>query len=159
MDDQTLLDAIKNAEGICLIPLLKLIYTSLGINLSNEYKLKSDISNLEDNKSGEIEIKDKDGNAVKVYLDLVDKDWDFIHSLNETKLVNTKVSNINNLDEELKKAIIHSVTHLTQSALLIFNNIKGEQLPIGEYSINMSNNTTLFLVESEKHIGVVFKNC
>lgn len=158
MDEQTLISAIKNAEGICLIPLLKLIYINLGINLSKEYKLKNDISDLENNKSGEIDIKDKDGNIVKVYLDVVDKNWDFINSLNNSSLVKTKIDNINDLDDNLKKVIIQSVTHLTQSALLIFNNIKGEQLNIGEYHINMSNNTTLFINDSETHIGIIFKN-
>lgn len=151
--------AYKNAEQFSLIPLLKLIYKTTKIDLYKDFKLKQKLSSKEsiELKGGEI-LMTKDNKKIKVYLDLVDKNYNLTNSINNCNLLSENVYDLNKEpNEPLKKQIIYIITLLTQSIKIVFDNLKNKYKELTEYNLTLSENTTIYLdYELEQRIGVQF---
>lgn len=151
--------AYKNAEQFSLIPLLKLIYKTTKIDLYKDFKLKHKLSSKEsiELKGGEI-LMTKDNKKIKVYLDLVDKNYNLTNSINNCNLLSENVYDLNKEpNEPLKKQIIYIITLLTQSIKIVFDNLKNKYKELTEYNLTLSENTTIYLdYELEQRIGVQF---
>jgi hypothetical protein len=158
--EEELQKAYKNAEQFSLIPLLKLIYKTTKIDLYKDFKLKYKLSSKDsiELKGGEI-IMSNDNKKIKVYLDLVDKNYNLTNSINDCKLLSENVYDLNKEpNEPLKKQIIYIITLLTQSIKIVFDNLKNKYKELTEYSLTLSDNTTIYLdYELEQRIGVLFK--
>jgi hypothetical protein len=158
--EEELQKAYKNAEQFSLIPLLKLIYKTTKIDLYKDFKLKYKLSSKDsiELKGGEI-IMSNDNKKIKVYLDLVDKNYNLTNSINDCKLLSENIYDLNKEpNEPLKKQIIYIITLLTQSIKIVFDNLKNKYKELTEYSLTLSDNTTIYLdYELEQRIGVLFK--
>lgn len=158
--DEELQKAYKNAEQFSLIPLLKLIYLTTKIDLYKEFKLKCKLSSekSKDLKSGEI-IMSKENKKIKVFLDIVDSDYNLTTTINECNLLSENIYDLNKeSNESLKKQIIYIITLLSQSVKVVFNSLKNKYQELTEYNIILSENTTIYLdYELNKRIGVKFQ--
>jgi hypothetical protein len=163
VSDDDIIKAYKQAEDMTLIPVLKLIYSTTKIDYSKDFKIKIPFSSnkSKDILTGEIEISKINNPNIKykIYLDLVDRYYD----LNEELIKNNILSNgvttlIDETNEELKQQLIQIITYLTQSAKIVFDNLKNKYTEIIEYSINMDQNTTIYLdYENETRLGIKIK--
>lgn len=163
ISEKELIEAYRHAEELALIPILKLIYETVKIDLYKDFKIKIPLSSNKSNEIpiGEIEINRHDNPNVKykIYLDIVDKFYD----LNKEFINNNIFSeNITNLNDEtnipLKNQLIQIITYLTQSAKLVFDNLKNKYTEIIEFNIEMDNNTTIYLdYELNKRLGIKIK--
>ncbi len=152
--DQQLQDAYGKSEGVALIPVLQLINLTTKIDLSKQYGVKHGLKSKK-SKTGEILI----GNKVKVYLTIVDRDYDLTKNINATKLIEENIESFNDIEEELRKQLIGMISYLTHSCLLVFNNVKEKYKELLEFTLTMDDNTTVYLeYENEKRIGVVFED-
>ena len=158
--EEELQKAYKNAEQFSLIPLLKLIYLTTKIDLHREFKLKHKLSSEKSNtlKGGEI-LMTKDKKNIKVYLDIVDKDYDLLDSINNCQLLSENVFNLaNEPNDSLKNQIISIITFLTQSIKVVFDSLKNKYQELTEYNLTLSENTTIDLdYELLNRIGVKFE--
>jgi hypothetical protein len=158
--EEELQKAYKNAEQFSLIPLLKLIYLTTKIDLHREFKLKHKLSSEKSNtlKGGEI-LMTKDKKNIKVYLDIVDKDYDLLDSINNCQLLSENVFNLaNEPNDSLKNQIISIITFLTQSIKVVFDSLKNKYQELTEYNLTLSENTTIYLdYELLNRIGVKFE--
>lgn len=157
--DNKLLEYYKNAEHISIIPLLKLIYITTNIDLSEQFKLKHSINSTKgkDLIAGELVFSNNQKNY-KIYLDIVDKDYDLLDSLNKLQLSENNLESLNDLDEKIKNPLISAISFMTQSCLVIFNKIKDSNDELLEYNLTLDNNTTIFIdYELNKRIGILFK--
>jgi len=158
--DEELQKAYKNAEQFSLIPLLKLIYLTTKIDLYKEFKLKCKLSSekSKDLKSGEI-IMSKENKKIKVFLDIVDSDYNLTTTINECNLLSENIYDLNKeSNESIKKQIIYIITLLSQSVKVVFNSLKNKYQELTEYNIILSENTTIYLdYELNKRIGVKFQ--
>lgn len=103
-------EAYQRSEAFALIPILKLIYHTTGIDYSKDFKIKIPLSS---NKAknipiGEIEINECDSNnlnniSYKLYLDLVDSNYDLDNELNKNNLLSSGISALNNETNNKKK--------------------------------------------------------
>lgn len=154
--DKELQKAYKNAEQLSLIPLLKLIYLSTNINLYEEFKLSIDNSHIL--KSGEI-IMTNENKKIKVYLGIVEKEYDLDYSLNKCKILSDKIDKLKNeTNTNLQKQIINIITLLTHSISIVFNQFKNKYKELTEYNISLDTNTTVYLdYDLDKRIGVIFE--
>jgi hypothetical protein len=148
-------EAVKNAQSLALIPVIKLLKHTLGFDFSS--KLGIDVSK----QSGNIEITKSNGDIVQVCLDIVDSEYDIMKSFNDSGLYDENVSTFLDLPEEIKEETIELVSYMMKSTLLVFNNLKNEdlKLELAEYQMDMDENTRLFILttsESSKYISVVF---
>ena len=152
--------AYKQAEQISLIPLLKLIYKTTKLDLYKDYKLKYKLSSKEsiELKGGEI-IMSNENKKIKVYLDVVDKNYNLTNSINDCRILSENVYDLNKEpNEPLKKQIIYIITLLTQSIKIVFDNLKNKYKELTEYNLTLSDNTTVYLYyELEYRICVLFK--
>jgi len=158
--EQELLKAYKNAEQFSLIPLLKLIYLTTKIDLYKDFKLKYKLNSSDANKlkAGEV-IMTKDNKKVKVYLDIVDKDYNLSNTLNSCEILSENIINLNNeTNEQLKNQIIYIITLLTQAAKAVFDQLKTKYKELAEFNLTLSENTTIYLdYELNKRIGIKFE--
>jgi hypothetical protein len=155
--DNHLSDAFNRSEQLTIVPVLKLIYITTGIDLYKEYKLEYPLSSnkSKDIKHGEIIINNK----IKLFLDIVDSDYDLTNGINNSNLLDTKVENFNDIDDKLKKQLIDIISYISHSCLLVFNNIKSNYKELTEYHLTMADNTTIYLdFENKKRLGVMFSN-
>ncbi len=135
--DEHLLDAYNRSENLCLIPVLKLIYITTGIDLYKDFKLEFPLSSnkSENIKHGEIVIN------------------------NNTKLIEEKVESFNDIDEKLRKELVNMISYLSHSCLIVFNTVKDKYKELLEFHLTMADNTTIYLdYEKNKRLGVVFKD-
>jgi len=143
--DRILRDAIRNAQSIATIPILKLLKNVVGVDMSN--KIGVDITK----QPSDITISSKDGKKIKVYLDIVDGDYSITESFNSTGMHSVHINSFTELEGELKENIIELVSYMLKCALLTFNNLKKNdlQLEIIEYQLSMNENTLIYInVES-----------
>lgn len=157
--DNKLLEFYKNAEHISIIPLLKLIYLTTEIDLSDKFQLQYSIKSKESENliAGEL-IFSNNEKKYKIYLDIVDKDYDLLDSLNELNLYENKIEIFDNLDESIKKPLISAISFMTQACLVIFNKLKDSNEELLEYNLSLDNNTTVYIDSLlDKRIGIVFK--
>ncbi len=164
VSDDDIMKAYKQAEDLTLIPILKLIYSTTKVDYSKDFKIKIPLSS---NKSkdipiGEIEISKINNPEIKykIYLDLVDKFYDLNQELiNNNILSNGVTTLIDEPNKELKEQLIQIITYLTQSAKIVFDNLKNKYTEIIEYSIDMDQNTTIYLdYENNTRLGIKIKN-
>lgn len=160
--EEKLSAAFKNSENFTIIPVLKLIFHELGIDLYREFGLKYKLSSKESEtiKYGNIEILGPENKKLIIMLDIVDKDYNLMSTLKQTDIIeNKQINNINELNKDLSNQIIDTITYLTHSCLLIFNNLKNNYKELIEYNIQLDNNTTIYInKQSGKRIGIIFKN-
>ena len=147
-------EAYQRSEAFALVPILKLIYHTTGIDYSKDFKIKIPLSS---NKAknipiGEIEINEIDSTSdnkniiYKLYLDLVDSSYDLDNELNKNNLLSSGVLTLNNeTNTKKKEQLIQIITFLTHSAKLLFDNLKNKYSEILEYNISLDNNTTIYL--------------
>lgn len=163
ISDKEFIEAYKHAEQLTLIPILKLIYATIKVDYSKDFKIKIPLSS---NKSKEIPIGEIEINKInnpnimyKIYLDIVDKFYDLDLELTNNNILSDNVTSIaNETNEQLKKQLIDIITYLTQSAKLVFDHLKNQYTEIVEYNIEMDTNTTIYLdYEIEKRIGIKIK--
>lgn len=155
--DKKLQDAYNKSEGLALIPVLKLIYLTTGIDLYKDYKLPYPLSSnkSKDLKTGEILINNK----VKLYVTVVDDSYDLTESIKSTKLIETEINTFDDIEEKLKKELVQMISYLTHSCLIVFNNLKEKYKELIEYHLTMDNNTTIYLdYEKKKRLGVLFED-
>ena len=174
--DEKLLEHYKNAEHVSIIPLLKLIYITNGLDLSNDYKLKYSVSSEDSNKlsAGELVLsipsEDNTTKKIKISLNIIDKDYDLLDSINKIGIfkdtIDTlKISEDESKDNEtnpnnivkLKQSLISAISFLTQACLVCFNMLKSNNKNLLEYNLMLAENTTIYLdSDLDKRIGVVF---
>jgi hypothetical protein len=158
--DEELQKAYKNAEEFSIIPLLKLIYLTTKIDLYKEFKLQCKLSSKKSKelKSGEI-LLENINKKIKVYLDIVDKNYNLTNSINDCKLLSENIYELNNEpNENLKKQIISIITFLTQSIKVVFDSLKNKYQELTEYDLMLSDNTTIYLdYDLDLRIGVKFE--
>jgi hypothetical protein len=157
--DNKLLEFYKNAEHISIIPLLKLIYLTTEIDLSDKYKLQYSIKSKESENliAGEL-IFSNNEKKYKIYLDIVNKDYDLLDSLNELKICKNKIETFDDLEDSIKNPLISAISFMTQACLVIFNKLKDSNEELLEYNLTLDNNTTIYIDSLlEKRIGIVFK--
>jgi hypothetical protein len=167
--NQRIIEYYKNAEHVSIIPLLKLIYNSIGLDLSNKFKLKYSITSERGSRlrAGEIILSKGNLKKYKIYLDIVDRDYDLLTSLNKVQVTDTEITSINNLDDNIKTPIISAISFLTQACLIIFNKLKDEITSdtsnnvyknLLDHTLTLDNNTTVYMIkETNKRIGIVFE--
>jgi hypothetical protein len=110
-------------------------------------------------KCGELILTNSNSKKCKVFLDIVDKDYDFMDTYCKTNINIPKVESFNEINEGTKKQIIGILSYLTQSCLSIFNNLKSKYKELIEYNIVLDDNTTIYLdMENSKRIGIIFQN-
>lgn len=157
--DNKLLEFYKNAEHISIIPLLKLIYLTTEIDLSDKFQLQYSIKSKESENliAGEL-IFSNNEKKYKIYLDIVDKDYDLLDSLNELNICESKIETFDNLDESIKNPLISAISFMTQACLVIFNKLKDSNEELLEHNLSLDNNTTIYINSSlDKRIGIAFK--
>jgi hypothetical protein len=163
ISEHEFMEAYRQAEQLTLIPILKLIYETTKIDLSKDFKIKIPFSS---NKSkeipiGEIELNKLDNNNIKykIYLDLVDTNYDLNQELINYNILSYDILQLSEEpNEALKSQLIQIITYLTQSAKLIFDGLKNKYTEIIEYNIEMDNNTTIYLdYNISKRLGVKIK--
>lgn len=163
ISDRDFIEAYKHAEQLTLVPILKLIYATIKIDYSKDFKIKIPLSSnkAKDIQIGEIEInKINNPNIIyKIYLDMVDKYYDLDLELSNNEILSDNITSIaNEPNEQLKKQLIDIITYLTQSAKLVFDHLKNQYTEIIEYNIEMDTNTTIYLdYELEKRLGIKIK--
>ena len=157
--DNKLLEFYKNAEHISIIPLLKLIYLTTEIDLSDKFQLQYSIKSKESENliAGEL-IFSNNEKKYKIYLDIVDKDYDLLDSLNKLNICESKIETFDNLDESIKNPLISAISFMTQACLVIFNKLKDSNEELLEHNLSLDNNTTIYINSSlDKRIGIAFK--
>ncbi len=164
LTDDELLQAYRQSEQLTLIPILKLIYETIGLDLSKDYSINIPLSALESKNIpiGEIEINKINNPDIKykIYLDLVDKNYDLNNELQNCKILSDGCNNLmDETNKELKNQLIQIITYLTQSAKIVFDSLKKKYIDIIEFNIQMDNNTTIFLDNNiDLRLGIKFKN-
>jgi len=172
--DKKLIEHYKNAEHVSIVPLLKLIFITTGIDLSEKYKLKSSVTsdNADTLTAGEL-ILANNTNKIKIRLEIVDNDYDLLDSINSKNIFENPIDTLcipesddsetkEELKEDsneikLKKTIISAISFLTQACLVCFNMIKNDNKDILEYNLYLDNNTTIYIDNTiTKRIGIVF---
>lgn len=159
--DEHLLSAYNKSENLTLIPVLKLIYVTTGIDLYKDFKLEYPLSSKKSEyiKHGEVIIQSTSNNKVKIYLDIIDSEYDLTTSINNTKILENTVESFNDIEDSLRKELINIIAYLSHSCLLVFNNIKEKYKELLEFHITMADNTTIYLdYDKKKRLGVVFKD-
>lgn len=159
--DNKLQEAFAKSEQVALIAVLKLIYTTTKIDLYKDFKLEYPLaSNKSINiKSGELLLTDSENNKCKVYLNIVDKDYDLMTTIVNTKINKGNITNFLDINEISRKQIIGMISYLSQSCLAVFNNLKRKYKELIEYNIVLDENTTIYLdINSKKRIGVIFQD-
>lgn len=157
--DKKLLEFYKNAEHISIIPLLKLIYLTTEIDLSEQFKLQHSIKSKESENliAGELLFSNNE-KKYKIYLDIVDKNYDLLDSLNTLNLCENKIVTIDDLEDSIKNPLISAISFMTQACLVIFNKLKDSNEELLEHTLSLDNNTTIYIDSLlEKRIGIVFK--
>lgn len=163
VSEHEIMEAFRQAEQLTLIPILKLIYETVKIDLSKDYKIKIPLSSKKSNEIpiGEIELNKNDNPNIiyKIYLDIVDKFYDLNKELVSNNLFSEGIQNlIDEPNETLKNQLIQIITYLTQSAKIVFDNLKNKYTEIIEYNIEMDENTTIYLdFELNKRLGIKVK--
>jgi hypothetical protein len=160
--DKKIQDAYAKAEQVALIAILKLIYETTKIDLYKDFKLNCSLaSNKSINiKCGELILTNSDNKKCRVFLDIVNKDYDFMTSFRKTEINEiNQIEHFTEINEITKKQIIGMLSYLTQSCLSVFNNLKDKYKELIEYNIVLDDNTTIYLdLNNSKRIGIVFKN-
>ncbi len=155
--DEHLLNAYNKSENLTLIPVLKLIYITTGIDLYKDFKLECPLSSNKsiNIKHGEIVIN----NTTKLYLDIVDSNYDLTTSISNTQLIKDHIESFNDIEESLRKELINIISYLSHSCLIVFNTIKEKYKELLEFHLTMADNTTIYLdYDNKKRLGVVFKD-
>lgn len=155
--DKEIEEAFKGAEAFTLIPVLKLIYHTIQVDYSKDFKIKIPLSSKKVDliPISEIEINEN----YKLYLDLVDSSYDLNKLLLENGLLSDGIMNLNDEPNDKKKEqLIQIITFLTHSAKLIFDNLKNKYSEIIEYNIMLDQNTTIYLdYEKPLRLGLKIK--
>lgn len=164
--DDKLIEHYKNAEHVSIVPLLKLIYLTNGIDLSDKYKLKYSLTSGDIDKLTAGELVLSNGvKKIKISLSIVEPDYDLLKSINNKKLFSSDIDTLyvpeddksNDNDTKLKKTIVSAISFLTQACLVCFNMIKDNNKDLLEYNLTLDHNTTIYLEHSlNKRIGIVF---
>lgn len=164
MEEEQLKQAIKNAQGFALIPVLQLLKHITGVDFGS--KVGVDISKKTSTIS--ISSKSKDNSAgsvasVDVGLEVVDGDYDIMNSFNESGLYGKQVATFLEIEEPVKEQTVDLVSYLLKCAMLVFNELKNEDLKmeIAEHQMDMDDNTRLYIISEDgdkKMISVVFRN-
>lgn len=164
--DDKLLEHYKNAEHVSIIPLLKLIYLTNGIDLSDKYKLKYSLTSNDIDKLSAGELVLSNGiKKIKISLDIVESDYDLLKSINTKKLFSSDIDTLyvpeddknDDNDTKLKKTMVSAISFLTQACLVCFNMVKDNNNDLLEYNLTLDHNTTIYLEHSlNKRIGIVF---
>lgn len=161
LSDQELLDAYNKSEQLTIIPILKLIYNTIKIDYSSDFKIKPKISLDLNNEIpiGKIEISKQEDENIKYsfYLDIIDNtNYDLNSEFLNSKILSNGITDLmDEPNENLKTQIIQIITYLTQSAKLVFDNLKQKYIEILEYNIEMDLNTTIFLDKDlNKRLGI-----
>jgi hypothetical protein len=164
MEEEQLKQAIKNAQGFALIPVLQLLKHITGVDFGS--KVGVDINK----KASTITIssKSKDNNSgvvasVDVGLEVVDGDYDIMKSFNESRLYEKQVTTFLEIEEPVKEQTVELVSYLLKCAMLVFNELKNEDLKmeIAEHQMDMDENTRLYIISEDgdkKMISVVFRS-
>lgn len=158
-EDEQLTRAIKNAQGFTLIPVLQLLRHITGVDFGS--KVGVDI----ERKASTITIsKDNNGIAsvVDVGVELVDSDYDIMKSFNESGLYDKPVNTFLDIEGPVKDQTIELVSYLLKCAMLVFNELKNEDLmlEIAEHQMDMDENTRLYIISEDgdkKMLSVVFR--
>ena len=169
--DEKLIEHYKNAEHVSIVPLLKLIYMTNGLDLSDEYKLKYSLKSEDSKKltAGEL-VLSNNKKKIKISLDIVDKEYDLLDSINKINIFQDHIDtlqisedenkeNEDNMNEtvKIKQALISSISFLTQACLVCFNMLKSNNKNLLEYNLTLDNNTTIYLDNKlDTRIGIVF---
>jgi len=150
LTDEEIDKTYQRSEAFALVPVLKLIYHTTGIDYSKDFKIKIPLSS---NKSknipiSEIEINDWNSNnkVYKLYLDLVDSSYDLDNELTINNLLSDGITSLSNeINNKKKEQLIQIITFLTHSAKLLFDHLKNKYSEILEYNISLDHNTTIYL--------------
>lgn len=149
--EDTLKTALQNAQSLTLIPLIYLILDNTGLDISSKVGLQSIQKDY-----GKINIKTPEGEEVSVCIKLVESDYDIMKSFNESGLYKEPIATFEELDGysvEFKEKTVELVSYLLHCCLLVFNNLKGDIIELGEYQLTMDSNTKLFLLNSGKDLN------
>jgi hypothetical protein len=162
--DNKLLEYFSNAEHISIIPLLKLVYLTTGLDLSEKFKLKYSVasSKSDDLIAGELIFSNpKDTEKkYKIFLDIVDKDYDLLDGLNNLEIFDAKIDSFNDIQEDIKTPLISAISFMTRACLVIFNKLKDENKYLLEYNLVLDDNTTIYIDKLlDMRIGIIFKQC
>ncbi len=159
--DNKLQEAFAKAEQVALIAVLKLIYATTKIDLYKDFKLECPLSSSKsiNIKSGELILTNSSNVKCKVFLDIVDKDYDLMSTFRQTGINIPDAIIFNEINEISRKQIIGMISYLSQSCLAVFNNLKRKYKELIEYNIVLDENTTIYLdFNSKKRIGVIFRD-
>lgn len=161
LSDKEIEETYKRSEAFALIPILKLIYHTTGIDYGKDFKLKCPLSSSKSTNipTGEVEINFENNpfSIYKIYLDFVDSTYDLNESLKFANLLSPGINNImDEPNEEKKNQLIQIITFLVHSAKLVFDSIKSKYSEILEYNISLDNNTSIYL-DHEKPLRIGIK--
>lgn len=159
LSDEELINAYNKSEQLTIIPILKLIYNTIKLDYSSDFKIKPKISSNKEIPIGKIEISKPETPNVKynIYLDIIDNDtYDLNAELLNANILSKNITNLmEETNEKLKTQLIQIITYLTQSAKIVFDNLKQKYIEILEYNIEMDYNTTIFLDKDlNKRLGI-----
>jgi hypothetical protein len=141
-------ETYKRSEAFALVPILKLIYHTTGIDYGKDFKLKIPLSSNQskDIPIGEIEINNTENKTYKIYLDLVDSTYDLNKLFIDNNLLSINITNImDEPNEQKKEQLIQIITFLVHSAKLVFDSIKNNYSEINNLDIKLDNNTTIYI--------------
>lgn len=158
-EDEQLKQAIKNAQGFTLIPVLQLLKHITGMDFGS--KVGVDI----EKKASTITIsREIDGvkNIVNVGVEMVDGDYDIMKSFNESGLYDKQVNTFTDIEGPVREQAIELVSYLLKCTMLVFNELKNEdlKLEIAEHLMDMDENTRLYIISEDgdkKMLSVVFR--
>lgn len=164
-------DYYIKAEYCSLIPLLKLIYITSNneIDLYNDFKnqcthsIAHDI-NLSNEKDkliyGDIVLESKNNKKFRVFIDIVDDDYDLNSDLINAQILSPNITSImDETDEELKNLLIYVISMLINYIKTVFNNyLKNKYKELIEYDIIVDHNTTVYIdYNKKKRLGIKFQ--
>lgn len=159
--DKKIQDAYAKAEQVALIVVLKLIYETTKIDLYKDFKLEFPLSSNKsiNIRSGELILTNSNNKKCKVFLDIVNKDYDFMSTFYNTQINEPKIETFGEINEISRRQIIGMLSYLSQACLAIFNNLKSKYNELLEYNIVLDDNTTIYLdLNLEKRIGIIFQD-
>lgn len=164
MEEEQLKQAIKNAQGFALIPVLQLLKhitgvdfgSKVGVDIGKKTSTISISSKSKDNIEGSVA-------SVDVGLEVVDGDYDIMESFNESRLYEKQVTTFLDIEGPVKEQTVELVSYLLKCAMLVFNELKNEDLKmeIAEHQMDMDDNTRLYIISEDgdkKMISVVFRS-
>ena len=152
----TLENAVSNPQSFSLIPLMELIKDNTDIDISNDLLSKGIDISKKLGEHGNIQITNPSGEITKIFVDIVDSNYNIMDSFNESKYCNLHIESfeeLSKISDELKEKTIDMISYLCQCCLIVFNNLKDDIIELVEYQLTMDTNTKIFILNSKKNIN------